>query len=97
MTGRWLLAVGIVLLGCILALALDANRSLSAPPHLPQLVEPAGPAHLENMALQRDRPPPPAIDGGFMPLPYFPVAPSAIAPDANPEEPFHPERGDWNA
>ena len=92
MTGRWLFAVCLVLLGCILALALDANRSLSAPPHLPQLVAPAGPARLEDMAFQRNRSPLPIPDGGFMALPYV-----TVAPDVDQQAPLCPESEGWNA
>ena len=97
MTARWLFAICVVLLGCIVALALGANRGLGTPPHLPQLVEPASPAHIENMALQRDRPPPPAAKEGFMALPYFPVTPFTAAPGASRPAPSHLESGGWNA
>ena len=97
MTGRWMLAVCAVVLACILALALDANHSLGAPPRLPQLVEPAGPIRLEDMALEPDHPPHPARNGGLMALPYFTVAPSTVAPDATRLAPFGLESGDWNA
>jgi hypothetical protein len=83
MMARWLFAICAVLLACVAALMLDANRGLSTPSHLPHLVEPAGSAHIESMALQRDDPPPPAASEGFEPLPYFPDAPFSWSPDTD--------------